>query len=512
MEDRHYFIMSPKDIVLGKPRDEDDHIEWLLEHKQFEQALEQSEQQKKLLKRFTCLQVGQSYLEHLLKAGEFSQAALLTTRVLDRDKRLWQEAVFRFAQLKQLKALAPHLPTDTGNSLEPAIYEMVLFDFLKTDVEGFLSFIRTWSSDLYNVSAVVNVVIEQLLTEPDNPTLLRSLATLYTYQRKYDKAMSMYLKLGHQDVFSLVRQHRLFKAVQDKIPALMDLDQTAGIQLFLDHQGELPPALICERLGGNKRQLFLYLDALYTQDKASCPKQFHGHLVRLYADFAPHKLLTFLKRSDEYPMRDALDECTMRGMTPERIYLLARMGNTKDALGLIMRELMDVEQAVEFCKEQDDSDLWDDLIDFSLDKPPFLIVLLNNVGTHIDPRKLVERIEPGLEIPGLRKSLIQILRDYNLQVSLQEGCKKILVSDCYSLLVRKVRAATRGVLVSPSSACPACGGRVVGVAEGGELDLVVLSCRHAFHAACLGENSTVCSVCCRTGRYSAQSTYFYKDS
>ena len=31
-------------------------------------------------------------------------------------------------------------------------------------------------------------------------------------------------------------------------------------------------------------------------------------------------------------------------------------------------------------------------------------------------RILVEKIEPGLKIPGLRDSLIQILRDYNLQV------------------------------------------------------------------------------------------------
>ena len=30
LEDKHYFIVSPKDIFFGKPRDEDDHIDWLL--------------------------------------------------------------------------------------------------------------------------------------------------------------------------------------------------------------------------------------------------------------------------------------------------------------------------------------------------------------------------------------------------------------------------------------------------------------------------------------------------
>ena len=39
---------------------------------------------------------------------------------------------------------------------------------------------------------------------------------------------------------------------------------------------------------------------------------------------------------------------------------------------------------------------------WTLDKPPFIIVLLHNLGTHIDPRVLVEMIEPGLEIHGPR--------------------------------------------------------------------------------------------------------------
>ena len=64
-------------------------------------------------------------------------------------------------------------------------------------------------------------------------------------------------------------------------------------------------------------------------------------------------------------------------MRSDQNYLLARMGNTRAALELIMRELVDVEQAVQFCKEQDDEELWGDLITCSLDKPPFIIVLLN---------------------------------------------------------------------------------------------------------------------------------------
>ena len=70
-------------------------------------------------------------------------------------------------------------------------------------------------------------------------------------------------------------------------------------------------------------------------------------------------------------------------------------------------------------KEYDDVDLWHDLIDFSIDKPYFVHVLLHNIGTHVDPRILIERIEAGREIPGLRDSLVQIMHDYQLQVILK---------------------------------------------------------------------------------------------
>lgn len=45
--------------------------------------------------------------------------------------------------------------------------------------------------------------------------------------------------------------------------------------------------------------------------------------------------------------------------------------------------------------------------------------LLNNIGTHIDPLLIINRIPKGMEIPGLRDALVKILHDYYLQV----GCE-----------------------------------------------------------------------------------------
>lgn len=49
--------------------------------------------------------------------------------------------------------------------------------------------------------------------------------------------------------------------------------------------------------------------------------------------------------------------------------LPGRMGNSRRALQMIMEELEDVDKAIEFAKEQDDAELWEDLISYSIDKP-----------------------------------------------------------------------------------------------------------------------------------------------
>ena len=93
--------------------------------------------------------------------------------------------------------------------LEGQYYEMVLISCMKSGKSGqddFLRLVRNWPPDLYNVAAIVNVLVEELLVDPENATLQRALATLFGFQKKYDKAMAMYLKLGHKDVFQLIRR------------------------------------------------------------------------------------------------------------------------------------------------------------------------------------------------------------------------------------------------------------------------------------------------------------------
>ncbi|XP_054269430.1 vacuolar protein sorting-associated protein 41 homolog [Macrosteles quadrilineatus] len=497
VEENCYLVMCPKDVVVATPVDADDRISWLMDHWKFEEAMVAVESNEKEVQRYTKLSIGQAYLDHLLLLEEYEKAAQLCQNILGTNKRLWEEEVFKFARVHQLRTVSPYLPIHS-NCLDPYIYEMVLYEFLKMDPQGFLEKIKEWPPTLYKLPAVVNATLEHLLVVNQSDfksTLLEALALLYSYDKKYDKSLQMYLKLKHRGVFELIAKHSLYSVIHSMIEDLMELDADQTVALLLDH---VTPDVVVKRLQHNKQRLYQYLDALdQRKDIRSAGRKYHGLLVSLYADFAREKLLALLRRSDHYPIQEALTICKDRCFYPEMVYLLGRIGNTKEALELITQQLGDIEQAISFCKEHDDPDLWEDLINCSLKRPDFITFLLQRIGTYIDPRLLVQRIDNSLAIPGLKNSLVKLMQDYNLQVSVQEGCKKILVSDYFNLHERLVSMQQRGVLIDDDYFCGACHRKIIVKDTSQTNNIVIFYCHHLFHEECLPPLQVVvsCVIC-----------------
>lgn len=498
LEENRFVVVSPKDIVVASPLDADDRVEWLTDHCKFEAAMEAVMNCGKELRRNTPIKVGREYLNHLLFLQEYEEAGKLCSKILGRDKRLWEEDVFKFARVHQLRAISPYLPRGEDFRLDQTIYEMVLYEYLKMEPEGFLKMVKEWSPTLYNVPAVVNATLEHVLVSEENfkPVLLEALAILYSHDGKYDKALAMYLKLKHKGVFQLIHKHNLFSVIHDMIEGLMELDSEQAIGMLLEKE-RVPSDVVVNYLKNNKRFLYLYLDALEKKDMKVAGRKFHGLLVKLYADFAREKLLPLLRRSDHYPIQEALNICKDRCFYPEMVYLLGRIGNTKEALNLIIQKLGDIEQAIMFCKEHDDEDLWEDLINCSLSRPDFITFLLQMVGTYIDPRILVQRIPSDLQIPGLKNSLVKLMHDYKLQVSVQEGCQKILVSDYFNLHERLVAMQERAVSIDDDLYCGACHRKIIIKDLNQASNILVFYCHHSFHEECLPaleiENCIICS-------------------
>ncbi|XP_013388215.1 vacuolar protein sorting-associated protein 41 homolog [Lingula anatina] len=497
IEENLFYIISPKDVVVAKPRDLDDHLDWLLQHEMYEEAMEDASKNSRELKRNSYQEIGRLYLMHLLEEREFEEAAKLCVKILGKSKEAWEDAIYKFAQSRQLRVIAPYIPTGRGQDvkLSEPIYEMVLNDFLQSDYEGFKRRIKEWPLGLYNNQVLVNAVLDRLDSDETNITLLECLGELYTNARQFDKSLAIFLRLQHPEVFQLIHKHNLFDSIADKIVMLMKFNREKAVEMFLDNMDKVPIKEVVHQLEKTPELLHVYLDRLFQKDH-HIGQEFHALQVKLYAEYDRSKLLSFLRSSNYYPLQKALEECQQRQLYPEMVFLLGRMGNTKQALMLITRELGDVSQAIEFCKEHNDQDLWDDLIDFSIGKPLFIKGLLNNIGTHVDPIILIKKIREGMEIPGLRDSLVKILHDYNLQMSLREGCQKILVKDCYGLLERLVKTQRRGICVDSELKCQTCHNTILVRDMRFASDVVIFYCRHAFHEDCLPANATEnCSIC-----------------
>ncbi|RKP25500.1 hypothetical protein SYNPS1DRAFT_28766 [Syncephalis pseudoplumigaleata] len=107
-----------------------------------------------------------------------------------------------------------------------------------------------------------------------------------------------------------------------------------------------------------------------------------------------------------------------------------------------------------------------------MDKPVFIKGLLDGVGSHVEPLKLVGLIPEGMEIPGLKDGLTKILQDFALQASLQEDCSKILASHIIDLGYQQLSAQRQGRSCSHS------------------MVNVLFFCGHAFHEFCLFDSSS----------------------
>ncbi|KAK5995570.1 S53 [Cladobotryum mycophilum] len=186
------------------------------------------------------------------------------------------------------------------------------------------------------------------------------------------------------------------------------------------------------------------LDRL-VMDSQSLVDNFADLAVHLFATFDRPLLMDFLKSSTSYAFEKAVQECEAFSYYDELVFLYSKTGQMKRALYLIIDRLNDVNKAIEFAKEQDDPDLWEDLLDYSMDKPSFIRALLEQVGTTINPITLVRRIPEGLEIQGLREGLIHMMKEHELQHSISSGVAKVLRSEVAAAQTELRTGQRRGV-------------------------------------------------------------------
>ncbi|GHJ85158.1 hypothetical protein NliqN6_1560 [Naganishia liquefaciens] len=507
-----YVVASPKDVVLARPRDEADHVNWLVERKRFAEALQVAETlQDRHGHGLDVRAIGVKYISHLFEQESYAAAAELCSKVLGKDVKAWEDWVFAFVQKQQLPAIIPHLPIRSPQ-LGRLIYDMVLAHFLANDQQALLQTVKQWPSDIYDVQAVIVAVQGELEAVKSSPILMECLAELHVIQHQPSKALPYLLRLRRPEVFDFIKEHNLFASVQNQVLLLVDFDQeqdrptpaevdtarelTHGeeamtttrhgkaIALMIDHTFSIPIPRVVDQLQSRPRYLYMYLDALFRKDP-HLTVEYSDRLVELYAEYEYPRLLEYLRASNYYSLERAYRICQERDFVPEMVFLLGRMGSNKQALMLIIQRLGDVQRAIEFAREQADEDLWEDLLKYSEDNPIFIRGLLENVGSDINPLRLIRRIKDGLEIPGLKPAIIKILQASNLQVSLLEGAGRILNGDGIVLGKQLQRAQTGGFYAAGDSCCQLCTDYIFKPSDPDVAPLaLVYLCQHIVHAHC----------------------------
>ncbi|CEH19382.1 Vacuolar assembly/sorting protein VPS41 [Ceraceosorus bombacis] len=554
----YYYVLSPKDVILARNRDERDAVEWLLERKRYREALARLDDMSRegaAAAGFDRRQIGHRYLYWLVDVkNDYATAAQLAASFLgdtdsEADVKEWEDFVFLFVDRSKLSTIIPHVPLEKPQ-LSALVYDVILAHFLRTDVERLLVMISAWPAHIYTYTAVVMAIEDRLKraiagnadqTKGDHATLMECLVQLFLLHRQPARALPYFLRLRKPGVFALIRDNNLFTAVQDQALLLVQFDQQlvdaeqeseklpsgqdskllsklqhhaslkqeasavasdtpsstsssrhgAAISLLVDHTHSIPVHRVSTQLRAEPRYLYMYLDALFDQDPQMVV-EYSDELVSLYAEYDADKLMPFLRAmSSYYSFEKSYDVCSRHDYVPEMVFLLGRVGDNKKALELIISRLGDVERAIEFAKEQNDDELWEDVLEYSETRPDFIRGLLENVGAEIDPIRLIRRIKNGLEIPGLKPALIKILSDFNLQVSLLEGSAAVLERDRQAFAQELHAGQTQPRFFEGTmSACAACGKQLLRVPEepterSGALPVILFLCRHAHHLQCL---------------------------
>ncbi|KAL0927682.1 hypothetical protein M5K25_001880 [Dendrobium thyrsiflorum] len=444
-----YYIVSPKDVVIARPRDAEDHIAWLLQHGFHEKALaavEAGQGRNELLD-----EVGSRYLDHLIVERKYAEAACLCPKLLRGSASAWERWVFHFAHLRQLPVLVPYMPTENPR-LSDTAYEVALVALATNPAfhNVLLSTVRSWPPTIYSSLPVISAIEPQISNSSMTSLLKEALAELYVINSQYEKALALYADLMKPEIFDFIEKNNLQDAIHEKVVQLLMLDCKRAVPLLIHHRDNIPPSEVVEQLLSAHKNcnakyfLHLYLHSLFEVD-VNAGKEYHDLQVELYADYEPRMLLTFLRLSQHYKLDKAYDVCVRKGLLREQVFILGRMGNAKRALAVMIDKLEDIEEAVEFVSMQQDDELWQELIKQCLRKPEMVGMLLEHTVGNLDPLYIVSMVPDGLKVPRLRDRLVKIITDYRTETSLRKGCNEILKTDCVNLLIKYYKEAQRAV-------------------------------------------------------------------
>ncbi|KAF3908502.1 hypothetical protein ABW21_db0205135 [Orbilia brochopaga] len=433
--------------------------------------------------------IGELWLGELVRDEKWEEAAEVSERVLDTSPR-WESWIWVFLKAGKLREITPHVPIkELRPPIPTLLYDTILGKYLDEDWAMFEALIQTWPAELYDNSEIAKAVQKKLKDRGEAGLkkgkegwrrLHNCLAILYTHTARHTEALQEYIMLKNaEEAIKLAKEYNILsgairghvaewlwlgvdeKAFKTASKEELEASTKENVQLLAhegwDHEGAgiTMPEVVKELKSADELLLlFFYLKELWLRDKQAAftgigirgrLQPFGDLIVASFAEYDRASLMEFLQTSEDYDFEKAVKVCERRKYIDELVYLYSLTGQTKRALFLIINEKRDVAAAIDFAKTRDDPELWNDLVEYGMDKPSFILGLLEHVGTSLDPIKLVKRIPNGLEVSGLKEGLTKMLREHEIQWSLSAGVARCLSGEVNVGMERLRTGRRRGV-------------------------------------------------------------------
>lgn len=274
------FVHSPYDCILATRRDLSDHLTWLLERREFQNAWELVDENPDIIAADNLMElaspsspsrsqpgqsiddffddsastvdygrqlntlaekekrsIGELWLQQLIEAGEWTRAGQVAGKVLTSSDR-WEKWVYIFAGASKFDEITNYIPIEPMHPPIPStIYEVVLNHYIQTDKLRFKDLLDRWTPDLFDANTITTALENQLKyrdVRPDSVEdgvkgrdwniVMGGLAKLCEAVGRHREALRCYIKLKDADsAMRLIKDSHLADAVADDIPSFVRL-------------------------------------------------------------------------------------------------------------------------------------------------------------------------------------------------------------------------------------------------------------------------------------------------
>jgi hypothetical protein len=272
------FIHSPYDCILATKRDLSDHLTWLLDQNQYQEAWKLIDEHPDVIssspERLAEIgpgtperkqggsddfyddstsiiesanrlinsavekekrRVGEHWIQQLVKAEDWTEAGLVCGKVLGTSLG-WEHWVWTFAGANKFDEITPYIPiTQLQPPLPSTIYEVVLGHYIRQNRPKLRELLDQWPSELFDIKTITTALENELKyrdvredsVEDGEPgrdwrIVMESLGKLYAADGKPREALKCYIRLQDADAaMGLIKDFHLVDAIADDIPGLI---------------------------------------------------------------------------------------------------------------------------------------------------------------------------------------------------------------------------------------------------------------------------------------------------